>query len=96
MMFDTMKITHICNIAERALDVSAHEHKRKSAYLTLVDAYKAWKAKHKVGRVERNSAEWQQMQADTEEEYGRFCEARDHEHNARRRLETAIRRYHAA
>lgn len=95
-MLDTMKLTHVCDIAERALDVHCHEQKRKSAYLALVDAYKAWKAEHNTGRVERNSQEWKQMQADTEAEYARFCIARDLEHNARRRLETAIRRYHAA
>lgn len=95
-MLDTTKLTHVCNIAERALDVHAHEQKRKSAYLTLVDAYQAWKAEHEIGRVERNSPEWRRMQADTEEEYARFCVARDLEHNARRRLETAIRRYHAS
>jgi len=95
-MLDTSKLTHICDIAERALDVHAHEQKRKSAYLTLVDAYQAWKVEHKIGRVERNSPEWKQMQADTEDEYARFCVARDHEYNARRRLDTAIRRYHAA
>ncbi len=94
-MLDPMKLTRICDIAERALDVSTHEYGRKSAYLTLVDAYKAWKAERKIGRIERNSPEWKQMQADTEEEYGRFCEARDLEHNARRRLDTAIRRYRA-
>lgn len=48
------------------------------------------------GRMERNSPEWKRMQADTEAEYARFCVARDLEYNARRRLETAIRRFHAA
>lgn len=94
-MLDAMKITHLCNIAERALDVDAHEQQRKAAYLTLVDAYKAWKTRHKIGRVDRNSSEWKQMQAAAENEYAEFCAARDLEHNARRRLATAIRRYHA-
>lgn len=95
-MVNEKKIVLLLDIAERALVVDMHEADRKAKYLSLVDAYKAWKAKRKIGRVERNSPDWMRMQSDTEDEYVDFCVARDLEYNARRRLSTAIRRYHAA
>jgi len=94
-MVSEKKIVLLLDIAERALAVDLYETDRKSKYSSLVTAYQAWKENHGVGRVERNSPEWKRMQADTTAEYERFCVARDQEYNARRRLSTAIRRYHA-
>jgi hypothetical protein len=93
---DASKIALLIDIADRALDVDNFERLRKEEVRRLTHAYEDWKYRNGTPRVERDSLQWVLMMHGTGAEYQRVLDAKRRERNSRKRLETAIRRYHAA
>lgn len=96
MNFDPSSYSLLTDIASRALDVEQFERQRKADRTVLVFAYNKWKNKNQIEHVERDSLEWVQMMVATKREYERLEAAKRAEHNAKRRLQTAIKRYRQA
>lgn len=81
-------------IVQCAIDLHAREEVRKTMHLALKAAYNDWKARHGVGRVERNTLAWIQMMEATKPIYLSFQSTKNAERNARRRLNAAVLRLH--
>lgn len=93
MSFDPSAYSLLTDIASRALDVEQFEQQRKADRQALINAYNRWKNKNQIEHVVRDSLEWVQMMVATKREYEQFEAAKCDERNAKRRLQTAIRRY---
>ncbi|MEN5300094.1 hypothetical protein ABE530_17360 [Brucella sp. TWI559] len=96
MNFDPSSYSLLTDIASRALDVDQFESQRKADRKVLLYAYNKWKNKNQIEHVERDSLEWVQMMVATKREYEQFEAAKNDERNAKRRLQTAIKRYRQA
>lgn len=83
----------LLNIAARAIEVTEAQRFRALSKVALHDAYRDWKRRHNMGRVEAGTEEWEQMMVDTKPSYARLEKAKAAERNALRRLCTAVRRY---
>jgi hypothetical protein len=66
---DINKIIAALKLAEAARKFADAVFERESAQLALDNAYLHWKRENGIGFVEKHSAEWEHMLADTGEEY---------------------------
>lgn len=94
-MISAKNIIDLLDIANRALIVDDCEQKRRKAQRDLRDAYLSWKTENRVSKLmEAGSSDMERMKAATEEEFDLLNEAKRDETNARKRLRSAIRKYH--
>lgn len=91
---DVQNLTSLLSIAEKAIAAQDAEAHRKAEQADLTEAYAAWKAKHGIERVERDTLDWTRMMVATKPRFDRVEQAKREERNAKRRLATAITRYH--
>jgi hypothetical protein len=75
------------------MEVRDAEVQRQAEKTNLHEAYQAWKRKHGIKRVERDTLEWIRMMQATNADHDRFEREKAVERNARRRLATAVDRY---
>lgn len=87
------QIASLIEIAGKAIEVHKAEADRKFYDDCLGSAYGAWKERHGIERVERDTLDWSRMMVATRPEYEQLQQAKTDERNARRRLATAISRY---
>lgn len=88
------KTKSLIEVAERAVEAERLADKARAAKRDLSWAYCDRKDELGIiGRVDRDSPEWQKIEAATEEEYLASQEAKRVARNAKSRLQTAIRRY---
>ncbi|WP_432344770.1 hypothetical protein WMC41_16110 [Shinella yambaruensis] len=93
-MISAKNIMDLLDIANRALVVDTCEQKRRKAQRDLSAAYDAWKTEHRIrDHMEAGSPEMERMLTATEAEYDLLTEAKRDEANARKRLQSAIRKY---
>jgi hypothetical protein len=84
----------LLEIAHRSLKVAELDKRRKVDQEALSEAYRAFKAAHKIERyVDRKSEEWQQMIRATAGEAGVLQESKRVVGNARKRLAGSIAKY---
>lgn len=96
-MIRAKEIMLLIEIADRAILADAATAKRRRAEAELRQSYKAWKIENRVDDfMPADSADLEKMRSATEEEFVLLGEAKAAEANARRRLETSVRRYRAA
>ena len=87
------QLPSLLDIAARAIEVTEASRFRALSKVALHDAYKDWKRRHAIGRVEADTLNWSLMMAETKPAYARLEKAKAAERNALRRLATAVRRY---
>lgn len=93
-MTSAKNIIDLLDIAELALFVDECEQKSRKAQRDLSAAYVSWKTEHRIrDHMEAGSADMDRMKAATEAEYDLLTEAKRDAANARKRLQSAIRKY---
>ena len=80
-------------IADRAIQVDTYATAERYAKEALHEAYDEFKREAEIDHVERDSSDWDLMMEATKPEYEVLQKAKRDHRNARRRLETAIRRH---
>jgi len=81
------------DIATRAIEVDVYARAEQYAKEALHEAYDEFKREAEIDHVERDSSDWDLMMEATKPEYEVLQKAKRDHRNARRRLETAIRRH---
>lgn len=87
------QISQLIEIAERAIEFSARQSVVKHRKAGLNRAYRVWKSSVGIEHVGRDTPDWDQMMVATSAEYALYQGAKNAERNARRRLETSIKRH---
>jgi len=90
---DIPDLSSILAIAEQA--IKAHEAglRRKEAQIHLSRAYTAWKNKHGIEHVERDTLDWTRMMVATKAPFDALEKAKRAERYARERLAIAVTRH---
>lgn len=94
-MTDARDIAALLEIAHRAIDLEDRSIERRDHQAMLNSAYVYYKRTNGIEAVERDTTEWDAMISATKSEYDDAETAKRAEYNAKRRLQTAIRRYRA-
>ncbi|WP_079212938.1 hypothetical protein [Brucella pituitosa] len=89
-------LSQLIEIAEKAIELQGFETDRKLSRRALEEAYEAWKEENDVVHIMRDTHGWSEMMVATKSEYQQFEEAKRVEGNAKRRLQSAIKRYQVA
>lgn len=87
------QLDDLVNIVKKATEFHDAGENTKRWKAALDRAYRAWKAKNDIGRVDRDSDDWERMMSGTKREYEMMEKAKRQERNARARLATAINRH---
>lgn len=95
-MTDPKNIANLIAIAGRAIEVNDRETVLRHRKSALIQAYQDWKAIHCFDRVERDTEDWERMMNATSGQYRMVEKAKQDLKNAKRRLDTAIRRHREA
>jgi hypothetical protein len=90
---DIPNLISVLAIAEHA--IKAHEAglRRKEAQIQLSRAYNAWKSKHGIEHVDRDTLDWTRMMVATKTPYDALEKAKRAERYARERLSIAVTRH---
>ncbi|MBS7741419.1 MULTISPECIES: hypothetical protein [unclassified Chelatococcus] len=88
----TQHLPLMIEIARRAVELERCEFDQKCRVQDLHDGYRVWKEAHSVPHVDFNTPEWEAMKGFTEQQYDAVERAKRETYNAKRRLQTAIRR----
>ncbi|PWL17043.1 hypothetical protein DKP76_13475 [Falsochrobactrum shanghaiense] len=86
-------LSQLIEIAEKAIEVNRHEREVRFYSDALGASYDDFKEARGIDRIERGTPEWAEMMEITKPDYIKQEDAKRLARNARRRLETAIRRY---
>lgn len=91
-MITPAQISALLLIADKAIELHGFENDVREAKRTLDAAYLTHKQGYGFG-IERDSPEWDAMMAATKSEFAAVGHTKRGAHNAKRRLDTAIRAY---
>lgn len=87
------RLQALLRIAERAVELHELEDARRHAYSLFDDACNTYKRKRRLGRLERDSIQWDAMMDAVSAEYAALADHKKAEYNGKRRLATAVRAY---
>lgn len=87
---EVSKIAAMIDVAAKAIEADWHEDALNAAQADLDDAYRAWKEARGLGRIERDTIEWENMMLSTAEVYADLEKAKRVCRNAKKRLRTAV------
>ena len=87
------RLQSLLRIAERAVELHKLGDASRHAYSLFDDACNAYKRKHNLGRLERDSAQWDAMMDAVSGEYAVLAGFKKAEYNGKRRLATAVRAF---
>lgn len=88
------QISTLLEIAGKALEADRLEREAKFAKMDLNEAYEEFKEDNGLDRIEADSPEWKRMMFATQVDYRQSEDAKRQAYNAKRRLQSAIARYH--
>ncbi|MBE0595322.1 MAG: hypothetical protein IH616_23280 [Gemmatimonadales bacterium] len=92
-MIEVAKLSALIDVAAKAIEADGHEDALNATQADLDEAYREWKVARGLGRVERDTIEWEHMMLGTAEAYADLEKAKRASRNAKKRLRTAIARY---
>lgn len=87
------RLQALLRIAERAVELHKLEMMRRHAYAAFDEACNAYKRKRRLGRLERDSVQWDAMMDAVSGEYAVLAGYKRAEYNGKRRLATAVRAF---
>nr|WP_313036536.1 hypothetical protein [Achromobacter ruhlandii] len=87
------RLQTLLRIAERSIELHKLETARRHAYSLFDEACTAYKRKRRLGRLERDSIQWDAMMDAVSVEYAALADSKKAEYNGKRRLATAVRAY---
>ena len=90
---DIPSITSALTVADMAIKAHEAEGRRKEAQHELKTAYNAWKGKHDIEHVDRDTLDWTRMMVATKTPFAALEKAKRAERYARERLARAIKRH---
>lgn len=90
---DIPNLTSILAIADQAIKLHEAGQRRKEAQLQLGFAYNAWKNKHDIEHVDRDTLDWTRMMVATKAPFDALEKAKRAERYARERLAVAVNRH---
>ncbi|MGO4811105.1 hypothetical protein AB4156_16205 [Cupriavidus sp. 2MCAB6] len=91
-MITPAQISALLLIADKAIELHGFENDVREAKRTLDEAYLTHKRENGFG-IERDSPAWDATMAATKNEFAAVGHTKRGAHNAKRRLETAIKAY---
>ncbi|WP_432475253.1 hypothetical protein ACRRRS_14780 [Brucella anthropi] len=85
-------LSQLIEIAEKAIELDRHERDVRFYSDALGSGYDQFKEDRGIQHIERGTPEWAEMMEVTKPDFAKQEDAKRHARNAKRRLQTAIRR----